>query len=815
MENHFKAFQAANTHQTSKPKRKRSRPQRTRLKPPSLLSSIVEFRILKAPLSLLKFVLILLGRFTCGVFHILHQWFARPVGAVLEWLNAYPSRIQYQRTTQRFLAVMNSTESYATYVEAAASLDHYWGVATWCQEAPPPNVCDAVGLLADASFASKLSQIGSMENIERFLLSLLLRNAHGMLDVTLYSSFFHGVKFCIEDYTRSIEELIEVYAGSREQSAVSHSLRPCWIHHSALTGAAANTTLPAIDIAARVQGFMREAHRTDAVVNTAGIANTTEQGIAASSCIINVASAMSGSTAPAVGNSRSLLHPTGCATCYSSAEEAETGASLYMPFSENASTTIKGEDGGSRSLTPVPQQVEWSWTSWRASPKHHEMSTIASDGGPNDYVTQRIEGCTTYLLDLIASPIQRSLLQLSFPRPVATAAAVVKARPSAFAAGPLTGIPPLEHKLKVLKTALRSLGRTALVLSGGASMGSYHAGVARALHDAGVLPEIMAGSSAGSIIASFLCTKTPEALRQFMASEVLSTEAVQLTPFGEEGGGLLRKVQRFFKTGYLMDVRTLMECMREHCGDMTFWEAFQVSGKVLNVSVTRSQQSGSHSERHMLLNYLTAPNVVIWSAVSASCALPGLFTSVQLIEKSPVNGDFAPFLPGELWCDGSVAQDVPRVVLSQLFAVNFLVVSQVNPYVIPFLPPPPSYDRLAPFDSFSFGMKLWYSVASFYAWVLSTLCRLNLIPRTGPFELPYMLLTQRYTGHVTIHPISSLWSAVPDYLNLVNNPSADYISYVTSRAQNRTWPFVARIRIATAIERCLVKEIQLLEAGLR
>jgi predicted acylesterase/phospholipase RssA len=35
-----------------------------------------------------------------------------------------------------------------------------------------------------------------------------------------------------------------------------------------------------------------------------------------------------------------------------------------------------------------------------------------------------------------------------------------------------------------------------------------------------------------------------------------------------------------------------------------------------------------------LLNYITAPNVVVWSAVLASCAIPGIFKSVDLMIKT-------------------------------------------------------------------------------------------------------------------------------------------------------------------------------------
>jgi predicted acylesterase/phospholipase RssA len=41
------------------------------------------------------------------------------------------------------------------------------------------------------------------------------------------------------------------------------------------------------------------------------------------------------------------------------------------------------------------------------------------------------------------------------------------------------------------------------------------------------------------------------------------------------------------------------------------------------------------SRQPRLLNYLTYPNVLIWSAAVASCAIPGVFNPVELFAKDP------------------------------------------------------------------------------------------------------------------------------------------------------------------------------------
>lgn len=58
--------------------------------------------------------------------------------------------------------------------------------------------------------------------------------------------------------------------------------------------------------------------------------------------------------------------------------------------------------------------------------------------------------------------------------------------------------------------------------------------------------------------------------------------------------------------GVLMDVSVLEDAIRKNIGDITFQEAFEKTGKVLNVPVASTKKF----EFPRTLNYLTAPNVV-------------------------------------------------------------------------------------------------------------------------------------------------------------------------------------------------------------
>lgn len=93
---------------------------------------------------------------------------------------------------------------------------------------------------------------------------------------------------------------------------------------------------------------------------------------------------------------------------------------------------------------------------------------------------------------------------------------------------------------------------------------------------------------------------------------------------------------------------------------------------------------GSLNSESKLLNYLTAPNVVIWSAVLASCAIPGMFKQVELMKKDK-DGKLEKYMNKYTFIDGSVSSDLPTKRLSELFNINTFIVSQVNPHVAPFI----------------------------------------------------------------------------------------------------------------------------------
>lgn len=175
-----------------------------------------------------------------------------------------------------------------------------------------------------------------------------------------------------------------------------------------------------------------------------------------------------------------------------------------------------------------------------------------------------------------------------------------------------------QMKLDFIHDTRQAFGRSTLVLQGGAIFGLCHLGVVKALFLRGQLPRIITGTATGALIAALVAIHTEEEL-----PAVLNGEGIDLTAFASkartESGDipqtqslrsrwntLVRRVSRFTREGYFLDVKVLEDCVRANVGDLTFEEAYNRSKRILNITVATEGQGGVPT----LLNYLTAPNVV-------------------------------------------------------------------------------------------------------------------------------------------------------------------------------------------------------------
>ncbi|KAL5612744.1 hypothetical protein BROUX41_004171 [Berkeleyomyces rouxiae] len=213
-------------------------------------------------------------------------------------------------------------------------------------------------------------------------------------------------------------------------------------------------------------------------------------------------------------------------------------------------------------------------------------------------------------------------------------------------------------------------GRTALCLSGGATFSFYHFGVVKALLDADLLPDIITGTSGGAMVAALIATRTNDELRQLLVPDL----ATKINACNEP---ITTWFPRWWKTGARFDaVDWARKCQWWTRGSTTFREAYERTGRILNVTCVPADP---HSPT-ILCNYLTSPDCVIWSAVIASAAVPGILNPVVLMMKM-ADGSLMPYSFGHRWKDGSLRTDIPIRALNLHFNVNFTIVSQTNPHI--------------------------------------------------------------------------------------------------------------------------------------
>ena len=142
---------------------------------------------------------------------------------------------------------------------------------------------------------------------------------------------------------------------------------------------------------------------------------------------------------------------------------------------------------------------------------------------------------------------------------------------------------------------------------------------------------------------------------------------------------LLDQLLNFVREGCLVTGEGFEACTRAYYGTITFQEAFERTGRIVNINISASSRGrGGHQGGALLLNHLTAPHVLLASAVHASCSLPTVMKSTTLVAKA-ADGALVPFTRAEeQWIDGSFTADIPRKRLSELFHVTQDIVSQVK-----------------------------------------------------------------------------------------------------------------------------------------
>jgi NTE family protein len=319
------------------------------------------------------------------------------------------------------------------------------------------------------------------------------------------------------------------------------------------------------------------------------------------------------------------------------------------------------------------------------------------------------------------------------------------------------------------------------MLSGGGALGPFHVGVVKALHEQGLLPEVISGASAGSIVAAVVGTQSDETLTQLFDAKSL---ARAFQDFGDEGVETLKPNQR-------MSVDSVRSVIESLIPDMTFAEAFEATGRKINVSVSPREVH----QKSRLLNAVTSPNVMIREAVLASCAIPGIYPPVTLAARNAA-GERVPYVPSRQWVDGSVTDDLPAKRLSRLYGANHFITSQTNPVVLWRITDPDSDDLLVRgWNIYQNAMKQWFRATyPFAVAATKNLYPLNLITR-----MTYSVAVQDYTADINILPRRRFW----DPRKLLSALDEHDTRYLIREGELATWPRIEMIRNCTEVSRAL------------
>jgi len=320
-------------------------------------------------------------------------------------------------------------------------------------------------------------------------------------------------------------------------------------------------------------------------------------------------------------------------------------------------------------------------------------------------------------------------------------------------------------------------GSSALMLSGAGSLGHFHGGVIKTLLEADLLPDVISGSSAGSIFAAIVGTHTTAELKKLFRRGMIGPEAI--ASVNDE------VVQ--------IDSAHMRLMLEATIPDLTFQEAYEKTGKKISVTIAPAEEH----QTSRLMNAITSPNVFIRSAVKASCAVPGVFPPVMLMAKNAY-GETQPYLPSRRWVDGAMTDDLPAKRLARLYAVNHYIVSQANPVVLamsaadanPLLPTPLK-------NIMRFSTREWLKSSEEFSRRY-----LRAVPDIGrAVSMFYSVVAQEYQGDINIAPSFTYF----DPRKLLAQLTKEEMNMLMMEGQRATWSNLEQIRLSSQIGKTLDK----------
>ena len=380
-------------------------------------------------------------------------------------------------------------------------------------------------------------------------------------------------------------------------------------------------------------------------------------------------------------------------------------------------------------------------------------------------------------------------------------------------------------------SAKAEFGATTLFLSGGAMMGLYHLGVVKGLLKQEILPNIICGTSAGAVIGCYLSARTDTELIKELDD---TTELHQrFGPRGPFWGGKIFQAKQAYFHGSMYESENFSEKITWFTKNLTFKEAHERTGRVLNITCT-PMKTKVKGHPPLMLNYITSPHVPLSYAVMASSCVPFLMLPVSLVERivDPETGKYIKnedgtyktrlFLEKSIEAaeeagdvcrmrDGTFESDIPIHYMAHAFNSQYNVVSQVNPHMIPFFfnntgeagKPLRSWHNKG-------GWRGGFFLSLIELWLkedmkknLRVLAGLNLLFDTFGVDWSSLWL-QESMGDVTLTPPLYL----PDYWMITNNlPDGkigkEMLDYRINVAERTAWKAVPLVTNRMVIQKVL------------
>ena len=222
-------------------------------------------------------------------------------------------------------------------------------------------------------------------------------------------------------------------------------------------------------------------------------------------------------------------------------------------------------------------------------------------------------------------------------------------------------------------------GQVVLVLQGGGALGAYQAGVYQALHEAGIEPDWIIGTSIGAINAGLIAGNAPQdrspRLREFwkrMEQRPVAGFAGGIPGFSEQlsyWSTVTQGIPGFFKPNPLAHAGADFPLGADQAGYYSTEPLEQTLGELVNFDLVNSgaprRTVGAAHVRSSMMRYFDSRDGALGvKHIMASGALPPAFPAVRI--------------DGELYWDGGILSNTPTEAVfddnprrdSLIFAVN-------------------------------------------------------------------------------------------------------------------------------------------------